>query len=178
MKSIVAHTFIVACLLTLVGCTYAYNQRTVNSPDWKYGVTCYVRGSYGRSYVADTKKMVVVWVNSLAPDAKERVEKERKQVYQPGVWVSFPDYLPGAIVIRDDPCLFTNTSWIKGSDVEWTAEWGNEDDVVISFYDYGARAAVPYALQKQAPTRSLRTIHLTFDKISKAYKEVPLTDEK
>jgi hypothetical protein len=137
-------------LFPLIGCTYAYNERAVHSLDWKYGVTCFVRGSYGRSYDANTKKLVIVTINTLAPDARERVEKEQKKVYKPGVWYSFPDHLPGQIVLSSDPLLFRSTNRIKGRDVKWSADWGEQDELSLHFYDSEAG-------------NMLRTMHFRFD---------------
>jgi hypothetical protein len=141
-------------LSSLAGCTYAYNERAVNSPDWKYGVTCFVRGSYGRSYDANTKKVVVVSINSLAADAKERSEIEQKTVYQH--WRS--DHLPGQIVLWSDPLLFRSTNRIKGHDVEWSAEWGDQDELTLHFFDSEAG-------------NMLRTMHFRFDAAMGRYAE-------
>src|SRR5882762_4185601 len=80
----------VALSFASVGCTATYNTRTVESPDWKYAVTCYIRGSFGRSYVAETKKRIVIGIYSLAPNAKLLREKEIQEALAARVWRSNP----------------------------------------------------------------------------------------
>src|ERR1700722_878637 len=141
-----------ACLfLPLVGCTYGYYEHTQHSPDWKYAATCYLQGAKGRSLGANTKKMLVVSINSLAPDVQERIKREEKWLEAQTNGFNVTDHMPGALVTSNDPLLFRKTYWVKGSDVEWAVEWRKDDEVSLSFYDCGAGAEVPYELRQTAP---------------------------
>jgi hypothetical protein len=155
----------VTLLLASIGCTAAYNVRTVESPDWKYAASCYVRGAFGRSYVAETKKSVVVQIYALEPHAKELVEKELKEARAAAVWRSNP----GAPPINRR--LFESKYSLKASSLEWNAVWGPHDDLSISFYDYG-----PGVSSENVPKRSLRTISYRFDSGAGTYKEEPAVE--
>src|SRR2546425_11741837 len=93
-RCVLLATLAAVCWL-LSGCTAANNAGTVHSPDWKYAATCYIRGSYGRSYLADTQKKIVISIFSLSPDAQERSEREKKEASTAG-WSG--QHNPGAIV--------------------------------------------------------------------------------
>ena len=151
---------VVFCWL-ISGCTAAYNARTVNSPDWKYGATCHIRGSLGRSYLADTKKKVAVSIFALSPDAKRRSENEKKAASAAGGWSG--DHNPGAIVIPTNTLLFRKEYRIKSSDLNWSSAWGEHQDLTIVFYDYGPGVEVPYASRNVAPKRLLRTMNYQFN---------------
>lgn len=155
----------------LSGCTAAYNARTVNSPDCKYATTCYIRGSLGRSYLADTKKKIIISIYALSPDAKERAEREKEEALKAGVW-SGPGN-PGAIVTATNALLYRKEYRVKGSDLNWSSVWGEEDNLTIVFYDYGAGVEIPYSSQNIAPKRFLRTMNYQFDSGLGIYKEVP-----
>jgi hypothetical protein len=126
----------------LLGCTAAYNSRWVSAPDGRHKVCCYVRGAWGRGYLADTHKKVIVTIYASVPNQKslQLLEKEYR---------------------------------IKGSDVEWRAEWTARDDLSIVFYDYGPRVESPYSLEDAAPKRTLATIKYRFDANSNTYAEEP-----
>ncbi len=157
-------------VIGLTGCTAAYNTRTVNSPDWKFGATCYVRGAVGRSYLADTKKRIVVSVFALSPDAKDRNEKEKREALTKGVWTG-PEN-PGAIVTATNKLLFRKEYWLRGSDLEWSSSWGPEHDLTITFYDFGAGVEVPYSSQNPASKRVLRVLTYQSDPGLGTYHEV------
>src|SRR5262249_52603204 len=127
---------------TLTGCMAAYDRRTVDSPDWKYSATCYVRGAFGRSYIAETKKTIEISIYALAPNTKERVEKEKKEAVAAGVWRS--DHNPGASVLPSNKLLFRKTYQMKASDLEWSSVWKDGDALSIVFYDYGRNVESPY----------------------------------
>jgi hypothetical protein len=156
---------------SLIGCTAAYNVRTVNSPDWKCAATCYIRGSFGRSYLADTKKKIVISIFAVSPDAKERSEKEAKEASAAGVGRG--DHNPGAIITATNTLLFRKEYWVKGSDLNWSSLWGEHNNLAIVFYDYGAGVGIPYSSENDAPNRLLRTIHYQFDSGVGIYREEP-----
>src|SRR5690242_11847422 len=89
---------------SLTGCTAAYNSRTANSPDWRNATTVYIRGAMGRSYLADTKKKIVVSIFALSPDAQERIKREKQEASAKEVWTG-PDN-PGAVVTSTNTLLF------------------------------------------------------------------------
>ena len=159
----------ICCLLN--GCSAAYNARTVNSPDWKYGATCYIRGSLGRSYLADTKKKVVVTIFALSPDAKARSENEEKAASAAGGWSG--DHNPGAIVIPTNALVFRKEYRIKSSDLNWSSTWGESNNLTIVFFDYGPGVEVPYASLNVAPKRLLRTMNYQVNPGLGIYWEVP-----
>lgn len=160
--------FVAVCWF-LSGCTAAYNARTVNSPDWKYAARCRIRGSFGRSYLADTRKKIVVSIFELSPNANERSKSEEREASQAGVWRG--SHNPGAIVMETNKLLFQKEYWVKGSDLNWNSEWGRQDDLTIVFYDYGANVEGPYTAENVAPKRFLQTIHYEFDPDLGIYKE-------
>ena len=153
----------------LCGCSAAYNIQTVNSPEWNHAVTCYVRGSLGRSYLAETKKKVVVSIVALPSGTKERSEREIKEASAAGGWSS--DHNPGAIAVPTDTLLFRKEYRIRGSDIEWTSAWGPAEDITVVFYDYGAGVDVPYEARAVSPKRVLRTIHYEYDSDTGIYRE-------
>lgn len=170
MRKLCLLAAIVTACWSMAGCTAAYNARTVNSPDWRFAATCYVRGAMGRSYLADTKKRIVVSIFALPPGAKERSEREIKEAQARGAWTG-PDN-PGAVVTATNRLLFRKEYWLRSSDLEWNSSWGAQDDLSITFYDYGAGVEGPYSLQSTAPKRVLRTLNYHFDSGLGVYREV------
>src|SRR5260370_40922620 len=77
-----------SALITPLGCMSAYNAHTVDAPDGRHSVNCHIRGAGGRSYLAENYKKVFIEIYALAPDAKERAEREKKQALEAGVWTS------------------------------------------------------------------------------------------
>src|SRR5258708_25557848 len=92
-------------LITPLGCMSAYIAHTVDAPDGRHSVYCHIRGAGGRSYLAETYKKVFIEIYALAPDAKERAEREKKEAVAAGVWTS--DHNPGASIIPSDKFLFS-----------------------------------------------------------------------
>lgn len=160
---------IAALSCCMFGCSAAYNARTVNSSDWKYGATCYIRGAMGRSYLSDTKKKIVVSIFALSPDAKARSEREEKEALAAGVWRGPGN--PGATVTATDPVLFRKEYSLRASDLEWSSAWGDQDTLSITFYDYGPGVEVPYSSRDVAPKRVLQTLNYRFDSGLGSYKE-------
>ena len=156
---------------SFIGCTAAYNVGTNHSPDWNCAATCYIRGSFGRSYVADTKKKIVISIFALSPDTKQRIEKERKEALAAGVWRG--PHNPGALVTETNVLLFRKEYWIKGSDLHWSSSWGEQNDLTIVFYDYGKGTDIPYSSEDVARKRILRTINYKFDSGLGIYREEP-----
>jgi hypothetical protein len=52
---------------------------------------------------------------------------------------------------------------LRGSDLEWTSRWDEQDSLSITFFDYGAGVEVPYSSRDAAPKRNLRTLNYQFD---------------
>lgn len=155
--------------ITVLGCAAAYNARTGRSPDWKYSATCYVRGTMGHSYIAETKKTIVISIFALPPNAKERSGQYNKEAEAKGQskGTNNPDALPRI----SKTLLFRKDYLIKASALEWKAEWKNQHDLSIVFYDFGPNIEKQYAGNKTLSERLLCTNNFRFDPRLETYVE-------
>jgi hypothetical protein len=161
-KSYLSTAFTVGFSLALVGCTAAYNARTVDSPDWKYAANCYIRGSFGHSYVREDHKLIVVSIYALKPGAKESEEKEMREAAASSGWMSNPTDS------GTNTLLFEKQYRVKGSNIDWKSVWGSQGDLSITLYDNGLESS---SSKKDISTRLLKTMNYHFDTNDGLYRE-------
>jgi hypothetical protein len=128
----------------------------------------------GRSYLDETEKRVEVSIFALPPDAKERSQREEREASASGVWTG--SHNPGAIVTSTNTLLFRKEYRLKGSDLEWSARWGEQHNLSIIFYDYGSGVEIAYASRNEAPKRTIRTVNYQFDSGLGTYRENPINE--
>jgi hypothetical protein len=127
---IVKTSTILLCLIglatTLCGCMHTYIAGGLgrDSPDGKYRVTIVSHGASGQAYVDKTKKRVYV-----------------------SVWPMATNSLPAFLQPKPDnpPPVFQAKHIFVAGDLWWHTRWLTNDEVEITFYDYGDKVLVSHA---------------------------------
>ena len=132
-------TFLALAVVTALtqACTRTYigtGGSGVPSPDGSYRVTIKAHGAYGRSYIDETKKGILV-----------------------RVW-------RGSGQNSTETLLYSEKYTFVGSDLGFHVQWSSTEKVIVDLYDYGPGVSSYDARKAGAPSNHIGTLAFRLDK--------------